>query len=372
MNNDEIPFSSNVERLGLKQWAMVVLIIGAIAWGVPWLWPIPEGFAPSPNYRLPYALNGDYWMFEHWCDYAVKRYPCIMLGDSVLWGTYVKKEETLAQALNQTAGREISANLGVDGLHPAAMAGLIKYYAPALRNTRVIINLNPLWLTSTRLDLQEDKETLFNHTALVPQFFSKPRCYRAEFSERVRNALSRKIPFARWLNHINTASFNDMSLVEWATEHPYQNPRKLFSKGIQFEDNEPHNPPAPWTAKGIGGQDYAWVELDQSYQWSSFKQAVNILKSRNNEVLVIIGPFNGYMMTKESLARYAAIKSAMESWLKQNNVSCYAVLELPSEFYADASQPVAEGYRLIAAEMRKTGFIESLSAPGGIHGGNAK
>lgn len=360
MNNDEIPFASNVERLSFKQWSMVVLIIGVIGWGAPRLWPMLEGFTPSANYRLPYALSSDYWMFKRWCDYAVKRYPCIMLGDSVFWGPYVKKDETLTHALNKAVGREIFANLGVDGLHPAAMAGLIEYYAPSIRNTKVIVNLNPLWLTSTKLDLQEDEETRFNHPGLVPQFFSKPRCYQAELSEQVRNELNRHVPFWSWMNHIHAAYFDNMSLWRWTIDNPYENPLKIFSKGIQFEDNKPHSPPAPWTTKGIGEQDYAWVELDKSYQWSSFKKAINILKSRNNEVLVIVGPFNGYMMTKECLVHYQAVRSEIESWLKQNNVSYYTALKLPSELYADASHPVAEGYRLIAEEMLNVDFIKSL------------
>jgi len=356
MNNDEIPFASNVERLNFRQWSMVILIIGAIIWGVPRLWPMLEGFTPLPAYRLPYALSSDYWMFKRWCDYAVKSYPCIVLGDSVVWGPYVKKEETLTQALNKTAGREIFANLGVDGLHPAAMVGLVKYYAPAIRNTKVIINLNPLWLTSTKLDLQEDEETQFNHTGLVPQFFSKPRCYRAEFSEQARNELNRYVPFWSWMNHINAAYFNNMSLLQWTMDNPRKNLLDIFGKGPQFEDNQAHNPPVPWITKGIGEQDYSWVDLDKSYQWSSFKEVIRILKSRNNEVFVVVGPFNGYMMTKECFARYAGVKSRIESWLKQNNVSYYTALELPSKLYADASHPVAEGYRLIAAELLKSDF----------------
>ncbi len=360
MNNDEIPFASNVERLSIRQWLTVVLIIGAIVWGLPRLWTVLEGFAPSVTYRIPYALSSDYWMFKRWCDYAAKNYPCVMLGDSVFWGPYVHKEETLTQALNKAVGREMFANLGVDGLHPAALVGLIEYYAPSLRNTKVIINLNPLWLSSTKLDLQEDEETRFNHPGLVPQFFSKPRCYQAEFSERIHNELNRQVPFWSWMNHIRTAYFDNKSLWQWTMDNPYKNPLKIFSKGIQFEDNKPHSPPAPWTTKGIGDQNYAWVDLDKSYQWSSFKKAINILKSRNNEVLVIVGPFNGYMMTKECLARYTGLKSRIESWLKQNNVSYYMALELPSELYADASHPVAEGYRLIAEEMLKTDFIKSF------------
>jgi len=78
--------------------------------------------------------------------------------------------------------------------------------------------------------------------------------------------------------------------------------------------------------------------------------------------LVIVGPFNGYMMTKECFGHYQAVRSEIESWLEQNKVSYYTALELPRELYADASHPVAAGYRLIAEELLKTDFIKSFKA----------
>jgi hypothetical protein len=357
MDNGENPFASNAERLNFRQLALVVFIVGVLLWGVPLSWQALERFAPSTDYRLPYALSGDYWMFERWCDYAVKKYPCVVIGDSVVWGPYVRKEDALPQALNRMSGLEIFANMGVDGMHPAAMVGLLEYHAASIRDTKVVINLNPLWFTSAKLDLQEDEETNFNHKGLVPQFFSKPLCYKPDFSEQIRNESSRHILFFSWLDHINAAYFDNMGIFRWTMDNSRRNPLKTFSAGMKFEDEQPHNPSVPWTEKDIGEQDYSWVELDKSYQWSSFKKVINILKSRNNEVLVIVGPFNGYMMTKKSMDCYSELKIKMESWLKQNNVSFYTALELPSQFYADASHPVAEGYRMMAEELIKTDFI---------------
>ena len=360
MNIEKNPFASNVERLSFRQLSLVVFIVGVLVWGVPLLWHMLEKFTPSSDYRIPYDLSGDYWMFERWCDYAVKKHPCIMIGDSVIWGPYVKKEDTLPQALNRIAGREIFANLGVDGMHPAAMAGLIEYHATSIRNTKVIINLNPLWFTSAKLDLQEDEETNFNHAGLVPQFFSSPRCYKPDLSEQIKNESARHISFFGWINHINTAYFNNTGVFRWTVDNPLRNPLEAFTGGMRFEDEKPHVPPVPWTEKDIGGQDYSWVELDKSYQWSSFKKVMDVLKSRNNEVLVIVGPFNEYMMEKENAVRYTGLRGEMESWLKQNNVSFYAPSELPSQLYADASHPLAEGYRLMAEELARTDFIQSF------------
>ena len=134
---------------------------------------------------------------------------------------------------------------------------------------------------------------------------------------------------------------------------------------MQFEDEKPHNPPVPWTEKGISEQNYSWVELDSSYQWNSFKKVINILKSRNNEVLVVVGPFNEYMMSAKSATRYKELKVEMESWLKQNNVTFYTAPELPSQFYADASHPLAEGYGILAENLLKTPFLDSYTNKGG-------
>jgi hypothetical protein len=41
----------------------------------------------------------------------------------------------------------------------------------------------------------------------------------------------------------------------------------------------------------------------------------------------------------------------MVAWLKSENIPCCAPEPLPSELYADASHPLTEGYRLLAAQL---------------------
>ena len=106
-----------------------------------------------------------------------------MLGDSVIWGHYVTGEQTLSHYLNEHNEKAFAANLGVDGIHPMAMYGLVKYYGGDIRKKSVILYVNPLWMSSLQSDMQSKEETRFNHPRLVPQVFSRPRCYRPSLAE---------------------------------------------------------------------------------------------------------------------------------------------------------------------------------------------
>jgi len=105
-------------------------------------------FEPSPDYRVPYGLSSDYWLYERYCRSACSNYDTLVVGDSVVWGHFVPADNTLSHHLNNLAGRPRFANLGADGTHPAALEGLLRYYATDISNKNVILHLNPLWMTS--------------------------------------------------------------------------------------------------------------------------------------------------------------------------------------------------------------------------------
>ena len=48
------------------------------------------------------------------------------------------------------------------------------------------------------------------------------------------------------------------------------------------------------------------------------------------------------------------MKSKMENWLEGNGISYRSISDLPSEYYADASHPLKEGYAKIAEELFET------------------
>lgn len=123
--------------------------------------------------------------------------------------------------------------------------------------------------------------------------------------------------------------------------------------------------------RGIGKQDYPWVDLETSLQWRSFKRAVDILRRRGNRVFVVVGPFNEYLLEDASLERYTQIKCQIESWFIESDIPYSASPALPSELYADASHPLSEGYALIARQLLENEFFKlftSQGEPGERHG----
>jgi hypothetical protein len=61
---NQIPFSSNCVRLSGYEWLIVAVTISALFYFVPKLWKHIEKFEPGSDYRLPYNLSDDYWLFR--------------------------------------------------------------------------------------------------------------------------------------------------------------------------------------------------------------------------------------------------------------------------------------------------------------------
>jgi hypothetical protein len=340
---------------------VVIAILIGILYFLPKFWQRLERFDPSTNelaarstddeltahptdYRLPYSLSSDYWIFKRWSKYACSKYPVLVIGDSVIWGQYVTMEQTLSHYLNERAGENIFANMGVDGTHPVAILGLVRYYGRAISDKDLILHLNPLWMSSEKHDLSGEEEFRFNHPRLVPQFIRKPACYRPALSRRIGVILERHIPFFSWTSHIRTNYFENMDLQNWTIQNPYTNPLKAITLEIPAPENRPKSKPVTWVERGMKEQDFPWVKVEKSFQWNSFKKVIEILKARKNKVFVILGPFNPYILTERSLNRYNSMKNEMERWLEGQGISYRSLPDLPSEYYADASHPLKEGY----------------------------
>ncbi|GAI54981.1 unnamed protein product, partial [marine sediment metagenome] len=176
------------------------------------------------DYRLGYELSSDYWLYSRYCRWACSRQEILVIGDSVVWGHFVSEYETLSEYLNKITGSDQFANLGVDGIHPVALAGLLKYYGHDISDKRIVLHFNPLWMSSKKHDLQTEKEFRFNHPKLVPQFIPNIPCYKDPYSKRVSAVIERYVPFLSWTSHLKIAYFGNMDLPTWSLEHPYENP----------------------------------------------------------------------------------------------------------------------------------------------------
>ena len=233
------------------------------------------------------------------------------------------------------------------------MAGLVKYYGKDIRNKMIILHLNPLWMSSKKHDLQGDEEFRFNHPELVPQLVPDLACYNPSLQKIVEVAAERSIPFFSWVKHLRIVYFENMNIQEWTIQNPYRSPVSAISLEVPAPENRPKRRPISWQERGIKKQDFLWVETENSFQWRSFKKVIETLKSRNNEVFVLIGPFNTFILTQESFNRYNATKNKVEKWLEANGTSYCTVPDLPSGHYADASHPLKEGYLEIAWQLLK-------------------
>ena len=140
-------FSSNEERLNLLEWAAVLAILLCVAHFWPIIGAELEAFETKSDYRMPYLLCEDYWMFQRCVQKASKRFPAVIIGDSFVWGQYVGAAETISHEINRLTNEELLFNLGVNGLHPAAMGGILRYYGKDIRDTGVILHLNLLCMS---------------------------------------------------------------------------------------------------------------------------------------------------------------------------------------------------------------------------------
>jgi len=347
----EVAFSSNCVRL--SGYELIFVIIAALFFFCfgPRLWQRVEKFEPGSDFRLPYELSSDYWLYGRYSRRAISKYETLVIGDSVIWGHYVSQDDTLSHYLNEMTGRDQFANLGVDGIHPVALSGLLKYYGRDISGRKIVLHFNPLWMSSSKQDLQSTKEFSFNHPKLAPQFFPKIPCYRETYSGRFSIVTERYVPILSWISHLKVTYYENMDMPTWTLEHPYKNPAGAVTLELPTLVNDKQNEYVSWIEKGTTKKDFPWVELETSLQWKFFRKSVELLSERGNSVFVLVGPFNEHMLKGESIEIYRQMKSEIALWLKQNDIAYYMAPALPSELYADASHPLDKGYAMLAKQL---------------------
>ncbi|MDD2479140.1 MAG: hypothetical protein PHS31_04540 [Victivallaceae bacterium] len=365
------PFSSNAVRLSNKELVVTaIFIIIVVLFLAPYIWFKMEKIDTSGQFRLASKHRANYWLYRHWVADATKNHPVIFLGDSVVWGMYVNNDNTIPAKINQALGKKTVANLAIDGLHSIATKGLLENYASAIRDKKVIVHYNPLWMQSKITDLSHiavindeedrdmDRAPQINHPRLIPQFSQEITAYNEGFSEKAGVLRERYIPFFALLNHIRLSFFNNDDFKQWIIDHPNENPLTKIALTIDAcERDKNKNYDRDWETSGMTKQNWPWLEPEESLQWKAFQQIVQLLKKRNNEICIMIGPINPYMLTAESLKRYRALQQEICAWLKSQNVEYVLVKDMPPKMYADASHPLADGYDLIVKQLLKTKIL---------------
>ncbi|HVY70179.1 MAG TPA: hypothetical protein VHH73_09640 [Verrucomicrobiae bacterium] len=365
--DSDVPFVNEM-RLSARQWLVAVALIALAAIGVPRVWKGIERFDTGPDYRIPYSLSRDYWLYERRLQQVSNPASVFLLGDSVVWGEYVLPDGTLSHFLNEQAGQaDRFVNAGVNGMFPLALDGLVNYYGGTLRHRKIILQCNVLWMSNPKADLQTTKEEKFNHSRLVPQFSPRIPCYKADANERLGAVVERNVRFNAWVGHLQSAYFGDKSILNWTLQddgndpprytNSYKNPLSQITLEVPGAPaKDPQRGPAserhkPWTDNSPKPSQFEWVTLDSSLQWVGFRHLVQTLRARGNDVLVVVGPFNEHMVAKESQAGFHALRDGIVAWLTQQNVTHVIPAVLPGELYADASHPLTAGYQLLAKQL---------------------
>jgi len=356
-------------RLSLRQWLIALAIVTLVVVATPRLWKHLERFDIGSDYRIPYQLSNDYWLFNWRLQKTVEAKPVVVLGDSVVWGEYVKSDGTLPHFLNQQVEQaDRFVNGGVNGLFPLALEGLVRNYGAPLHDRKVIVACNLLWLSSPKADMQSKKPESINHALLVPQFFPRVPSYQPDANERISAVIERNVDFLGWVNHLQDAYFHQQGILQWTLDedpgppqsypNSYKNPLAQITmtipsgEGDDAERGEGSPRHKPWTAnKDIRKTSFEWVSLASSLQWAAFQRTVALLRDRGNDVLVIVAPFNGHMLADKNKAEYAAIHGGVVKWLSETGVPYVAPDELPSDLYADASHPLTAGYESLAKSI---------------------
>jgi hypothetical protein len=359
----DVPFV-NAMRLNARHWTAAFALLAIVTTLTPRAWKKIERFEPGRDYRIPYALSRDYWLYERRLQQLTPTNIAV-IGDSVIWGEYVRPDGTLPHFLNEhlsQPGRFVNA--GVNGMFPLAVEGLIRHYGAPLRGRKVLVHCNVLWMTSPKADLSTPKEERFNHADLVPQFAPRIPSFKADLNQRLSAIVGRHFTFSQWVNHLQNAYFEQKNILAWTLEvdnsdpprrpNAYKNPLaqitlKLPEEPAADPDRGPASPRHKlWSATGQGSTRFEWVDLDQSLQWAAFQRLVKLLQARGNDVLVVLGPFNEHIMAEENRLAFRRLREGVADWLAKNRVPHVAPETLPSSLYADASHPLTEGYQRLA------------------------
>lgn len=327
--------------------AAVVVACTALACCVAWSASRPA--QRCENYRIPAGMADDYWLLSRLA--RADGRAIAVLGDSVMWGYYVPADRTLPAALGRHLAPARFVNISADGLHPAAMNGFVRCFGRGLAGRRVLVHMNPLWMSSPRHDLSSRELPPVNHPRLLPQFIGAPAGYRQGVAHRLAVVVERAWPAALWSAHLRAAHFEGVDAPTWSLRHPYACPASAVMAGVADER---------WrTAKGDGRPSSArgaefhaeWVGPGRSYQWRAFEEMLDALRGRSAGVFVLVGPLNEHMMEPANLAQYRQVLADIAARLQRGNVAHHVARALPPQQYADVSHPLAEGYDVLAGEL---------------------
>ena len=91
----DVQYPPSEISLSLREWLVAGAIVAAALALAPILGARAEPVPDEVNYRIPYALADDYWLFDRWAGAEARAGATAVVGDSVVWGHYVPADCTL-------------------------------------------------------------------------------------------------------------------------------------------------------------------------------------------------------------------------------------------------------------------------------------
>ena len=343
--------SSDPPVLSPAEWLWLAAIVAGALALFSVCWQRGEKLTYAADYRLPWEKANDYYLFSRWARHAAGEYRAFVMGDSVIWGQEVRNDETIAHYLNQEAGAPVFANLGMDGLHPVAMDGLIRHYGARLRNRPILLQFNPTWMRNPYYDLQGDWTDFF-HSGLVPQFWPRIACYHATGEARLSTTITRTFHFFDLVQHVASGAFGSLSAPQWMLKNPYRSPLTAMKPQPPALDVRSPGRGRSWNFRSRPPDDSPWLACGESLQWKYFVMAVKRLESRGNKVLVLMSPCNTYVLTPGSRDRALRVIREVQSRFDAMGIRYVTVDDIPSECFADEyGHLLKDGHIRLAASL---------------------
>ena len=349
--------NSNSVILSGREWLIALAIFLAAASTLYFGWYRWEKLPEQADYRSTCwgERMSDYWAYSQWIRAAAARHRILLIGSSVIWGQEVPHDETLSHFINRELGREEVANLGLDGLTNAAMTGLFTHYGRYLRGTRVILEFNPLWMSTPRRDLRGTGSDVwqFHHPRLVPQFDRRISYYRG-FGERLGYALEHRLRLPPFVRHLMVNYFENKSVGAWLLDHPYRLPTSAITFKAAPVMAEKQGLGTPWSSReGAQLRDDPFLEIEGSLQWEFYLKALRALKKKGCQVFVLLGPYNSYCLTEASRGKLFAMLDEVKRRLDELGTAYFDSTHdlLPSAEFGDQCHLLRDGHALLARAL---------------------
>ena len=342
---------------------MVVLL-------TPRLWKKIERFDTGPDYRIPYALSKDYWLYERRLREIADPTKIVVLGDSVVWGEYVLPDGTLSHFLNQEAGQpDRFVNARRERAVPARAGRLGQLLRRAAAPPESHSSLQrPLDDQPQSRPAAPKRKRQFNHSRLVPQFFPRIPCYKADANERLSAVVERNVGFVAWVSHLQNAYFGQKSILSWTLRRRRRRSAALpehlqESVCANHADRSVRPGTIPSAARRVRGTNRGpkpaagttQLRLGRSRDVASMARlpalGENSARTRQRRA----GGPRAFQRAHDGRGEPAGV-SETPRWrsppgLRQNQIPHVVAGALPSALYADASHPLTEGYQLLAKRL---------------------